>query len=304
MLNVCPRLTEFHMSVRPHDIKRGALAILGGIALLALMDACAKWLVLESVHPMQILAIRSVIIVVALMVGFGIRGHLNELKPNRPIAQGVRGAVGFIAPLAFFIGLRHLPLTDSVVIFFTSVFTITLLSALLLKEKVGPYRWIAVGLGYTGVVVAMSPEGTGSLFGYAMVLLSSLVYSLLFISGRWLSETESVSSLVLSYNLGVGVLSLALLPLFWSSLEGLEWSVLVLLAFLAVAGHFAMTYAFSIAEASSIAPFEYSAIVWTLALDALLWDVFPSNTTLLGAMLIVGSGLYVIHRERIRRNDP
>ncbi len=261
------------------------------------MDASAKWLVMDGFHPIQLLAIRSVLIVAALLIGFASRNQLSELRPSRPRAQALRGALGIIAPLAFFMGLRYLPLADTVVVFFSSVFTITVISALVLRERVGLHRWSAVLIGYAGVMIAMSPGGSGSYQGYALVLVGSLAYAVLFTSGRVLSATESVSSLVFSYNAGVGLVACILIPAFWQPMQMMDWGVVLLLSILSVSGHFAMTYAFSQAEASSIAPLEYSAVLWALLFDALLWQKYPETATLLGAVIIIGSGLYVLQRE-------
>jgi len=288
-------------NIRVNNIVRGALGIVVGIALLATMDAAAKWLVTDGIHALQILAVRSVIIVVALIAIYGGNRRLVDLHPTRPWLQAIRGTTGIIAPLAFFLSLKYLPLTDAVVTFFTSAFAITIGSALLLKEKVGIHRWCAVIVGYIGVVIAMSPSGTGSIGGYMLVMISSIAYAGLFTSGRWLTETESVSSLVFSYNAGVGVVACLLLPWFWTSMHAGDWLLLVLLSTLAVCGHFAMTYAFSIAEASSIAPFEYTALLWAILFDYLLWDSKPVATTLIGAVIIIASALYVLRRERINQ---
>jgi len=286
-----------------NNVTRGALAMMIGIALLAAMDASAKWMVLDNIHPLQLLAIRSVIIVIALLAAYGVRQKLHELRPVRPWAQAIRGTTGIIAPLTFFMSLKYLPLTDAVVVFFTSVFAITILSALLLKERVGLHRWCAVITGYLGVVIAMSPSGGGSITGYVLVLIASAGYAVLFISGRWLSATDSVSSLVMSYNAGVGLIACLLLPAVWTPMQAADWGLLVVLSTLAVCGHFAITLAFSLAEASSIAPFEYTAIIWTILFDQLFWQKSPDFTTLAGALVIIASGLYVLHREQLQLKD-
>jgi drug/metabolite transporter (DMT)-like permease len=145
----------------------------------------------------------------------------------------------------------------------------------------------------------MSPQGQGELFGYVLVLVSSLAYAVLFISGRLLSATESVVSLVFSFNVCVGLLALVLLPFFWSGMSLNEFWVLVLLALLAFSGHMCMTSAFAKAPASAIVPFEYSALLWAVCFDYWFWQQTPVATTWVGAALIIGSGLYVLHRERL-----
>ncbi len=271
------------------------------MCFLSSMDAVAKWLMENSATAIQLLFLRSVIIVPCVILYFRMKGAAFELLPTRPIAQGVRGTLGFIAPFSFFVGIHYLPLTAAVVVFFSSIFFTTLLSIVVLKEKVGLHRWGAVVVGYCGVAVAMMPWSGGELKGYLLILLSSIAYSALFISGKYLAKTESVVSLVLSYNLGVGVVSLLLLPWFWQHIEWQMYFGVLLLTALALAGHFSMTKAFSRAEASQITPFEYTGVLWTLLYDILIWQLYPSQYTVMGAVIIIMSSLYVISRERAQR---
>ena len=280
-----------------------AFAMLGGMLILSAMDAMVKWLVLQQIHPFQIIAIRGLVAAVAMVLVFSFKHELHQIKPTRWQPQIIRGLSGIAAPASFFMALGYLPLTDAVVVFFTSVFAITIFSALLLKENVGRHRWTAVVLGYLGVVIAMKPDGDGSLAGYLLTLFSSLAYAGLFVSGRWLSKTESVSSLVFSFNLGSGLIACCLLPFIWSNMSPAQWQWVFLLTTFAVAGHYALTYAFSNAEASSIAPLEYSAIIWALMFDFFVWSSSPSTTTMLGALVVISSGMYVMHRENVVKRE-
>jgi len=272
--------------------------------LFSSMDATAKHLMEHSATSIQILALRSVFIVPCLLVFYFYRGAIHELKPTRPIAQCLRGIVGFLAPFCFFLGIQYLPLSSAVVVFFSSIFFTTLMSIVFLNEKVGLHRWVAVVVGYCGVAIAMLPWGGGELKGYLLILVSSVVYSALFISGKYLAKTESVSSLVIFYNGGVGLVALILLPWHWQSLSLTLYFWVLLLAILSMLGHFVFTKAFSVAEASQITPFEYTGVLWAVLFDIAIWHVYPSQFTLLGAMIIIGSSLYVIRREQVqlRRN--
>jgi len=234
------------------------------------------------------------------MVGiYELRGCRQAIMPTRPIAQLLRGLFGFIAPFSFFLGLKYVPLTDGVVVFFSSIFVISFLSMIFLGERVGPHRWVSIVIGYVGVLIVVQPQGGGQWLGYALVLLSSGCYAVLFVTGRYLSSTESTPSLVISYNLGVGILALIFLPWFWVPLDTTQIMFLLISTILAGCGHFAMTSAFAHGEASFIAPFEYTALLWAIMFDLLIWHHIPGATTLLGATFIVGSGLYVAYREQL-----
>lgn len=284
----------------------GAASMVGGIALLSAMDAVVKTLVTQDVSVLHILAIRSWIIVTLMLLFYALRGNTHELRAERKLHQAVRSLFGIIAPLLFFLGLRYLPLTDSVVIFFTSTLAVTFLSAIILGEQVGVHRWAAVVVGYIGVLIAMRPSGEGELIGYALAFGGSFAYAYLFLSGRYLSQTETVSSLVFYYNLGVGITSSLWIVFVARDLLVIppnnELIGITAIAALAVTGHYLMTLAFAKAEISLIAPMEYTAIIWAIGLDYWLWQIAPLPTTLLGALIIIGSGLYVMHREQLKKS--
>ena len=271
--------------------------MIGGMFALVLMDAVAKWLVEVNLSPVQVLAIRSLIIVSIILVFLLARGELKALKTQRPFAHGIRGALGFAAPFCFFLALKQLPLADATVVFFASTFILTALSALVFKERVGIHRWGAVITGFCGVLIAINPEGNGELSAYLLVLCSAFIYALLLLSGKRLSEQDSVISLVFSFNLMIGLVAIPLLPLVWVSMSWPVVGILVLLALFAICGHFLLTSAFSKAQISAIAPFEYTSLVWATLVGYVFWLDIPSLQVWLGAAVIVLSGLYVMYRE-------
>lgn len=276
----------------------GIIYMLAGMAILSAMDASVKWLTEHSIHTVQLLVTRSVIIVPCMLAYYSLKGRQVELIPTRKIAQGLRGTLGSIAPLSFFIGLAYMPLTTAVVIFFSAIFMTTILSIVFLGEKVGKHRWFAIIIGYAGVLIAMNPQGGGSHLGYGLVLLGSFSYACLFVSGRHLSKTESVPSLVISYNLGTGFAMLFLLPWFWSIPSLGEWAMVLLMTGLAMTGHYCVTRAFSETEASLLAPLEFSTVLWAVLFDLAIWQQLPDRSTWIGAAIIFAAGLYLIHREK------
>jgi len=290
-------------------LTRGIVAALCGMALLSIMDALAKSLVTNNIHSIEVLALRGIMIAIALLIFYSVRRNHRELVPKRPWAQLLRGTTGIIAPLTFFMALKYLPMSSAVVVFFSAIFMTTMLSVLVLHERVGPHRWFAVIAGYIGVIIAMSSgllgnddDSSNKLLGYVLVLVSSLSYSILFISGKILTRTDSVASLVLSYNICVGIIAMVALPWFWQSPTSFQWVLIISLATVAVAGHFCVTYAFSQADASVIAPLEYTSVVWAVLFDVLIWKEVAGAPTWIGAAIIIGSGLYLLHRERLQKH--
>ena len=166
--------------------------------LFEVMDAVAKWLVSADMSAIQVIAVRSWLITAMILMILAIRGELTELVPRKPLHHALRGCIGFFAPFAFFTSLKTLPLADATVVFFSSSFMLTVASALFLKETVGIHRWSAVVIGFGGVVIAMNPQGGGEFSSYLMVLTATVIYSMIFISGKLLSSRDSVISLVFS----------------------------------------------------------------------------------------------------------
>ena len=269
-----------------------------GIASLVAMDAAVKELVTEQVHAVQILALRSVIITLAIYCVFRARGQAEQLRPGRWKWQVVRAVIGFIAPCTFFMSLVFLPQADATVMFFSAPLIITVCSVWLLGERFGTHRWVAVAIGFIGVFIAINPQGGHDWRGYTLAGIGSLAYAAFFLAGRYLSKTESTPSLVMSYNVGVGIIGLALLPWFWVPMDGQQWAVLLLVAIFAVTGHFCITAAFARAEASLLSPIDYTTLFWAIFYDWMLWQHAPNERTLLGGTIVILAGLYFIHRER------
>ena len=268
-----------------------------GIFLLSVMDAVAKWLVKDTLDPIQLITVRSWFVITVLFVYYSVKNKRNEITPTRPVAQAVRGLFGFLAPYCFFKSLQTLPLADATVIFFSGIFMITALSWPLLKEKVGVHRWTAVIVGFIGVLIAMDPKGGGQTAGYIYCLIGSLTYALLFISGRWLSKTESVISLVFCFNFGLAITCTLLVPFVWVPMTANLLLIVFLFSMLALSGHICLTTAFSKAPVGVVSPFEYTGLIWTVTLGYFIWHEIPAYNVVIGAFIIVLCGLYVIYRE-------
>jgi drug/metabolite transporter (DMT)-like permease len=276
-----------------------------GLMLLAMllfevMDAVAKWLVSADMSAIQIIAVRSWLITAMILVILGIRGELTELIPRKLLHHALRGCIGFFAPFAFFTSLKTLPLADATVVFFSSSFVLTAASAFFLKERVGIHRWSAVVIGFGGVVIAMNPQGGGDYTSYLMVLSATVIYSMIFISGKLLSSRDSVISLVFSLHLGMGFVATLFLPWVWVPISLMVMGELLLMAVIALVAHYAFAAAFARADVSALAPFEYTALVWATAIGYVIWLDIPSTEVWTGAVIIIGCGLYVIHRESLR----
>ena len=268
--------------------------------LFVVMDALAKWLVGAEISAIQVVAIRSWIILAMIASILLATGKLGELSTRRPWHHLARGMIGALAPLFFFTALEKLPLADATVVFFTATFMLTAASALMLKERVGVHRWSAVAVGFVGVVIACDPGGGGPLLSYLQALGATAVYALIFVTGKQLSAEDSIISLVFSLHLGMGLGTTAALPWVWIPLEVSQLAQLLLMATIALVAHYIFTSAFALAEVSVLAPFEYTGLVWATLIGFLVWGDVPASEVWIGAIVIIGCGLYVVHRESLR----
>jgi drug/metabolite transporter (DMT)-like permease len=201
---------------------------------------------------------------------------------------------------SFVYALRTLPLSTAYSIFFVAPLLITALSVPFLGERVGPRRWTAIAIGLVGVLVVLRPTGEGlmSVAGVA-VLVAALGYAVSAITVRVLARTDSTQAMVvwlmLLMALGAGLLA-------WPDWQPIRMGDAWVIAGIGVGGalgQYAITEAFRLGEASLIAPLEYTALVWGVALDLALWGVLPDAITWVGAAIIVASGLYLLRRERV-----
>jgi drug/metabolite transporter (DMT)-like permease len=279
---------------------RSIRAMLVAVVMFSVMDTTMKML---SAHfpALQVAAIRALSalpLVVALLFWRG--GHRSLLRIRWPLHL-LRGAIGIAMLSLFTFGLKTLSLAQAYAIFFIGPILITALSVFVLGERVNGARWGAIAVGMLGVLVVLRPSGAGffSLGGLA-VLASAVCYAVSAVTGRVLARSDRREHMMFWLMV---LMSLGATPLAapgWVPV-GPEHAVLILA--LAIAGFFgqlALTEAFSHGEASVVAPFEYTALAWGVAIDWLFWKTLPDEYTLLGAAIIIGSGLYLIHHETAR----
>lgn len=204
--------------------------------------------------------------------------------------------VGSIGTL--FISLAHIPLVDASAIMFMAPLFITVLSVLILKEKVDAYRWAAVVVGLVGVLIILRP-GSGFMNAAALLaVLASIFFAAFQVITRALSRTENTFGTLFFTAVGGLLWSSVLVTAVWQPLTAKHFVIFLGLGFLGVGAHICYIKAFQLGEASFIAPFNYSKLIWVAILGYWLFDHIPSMPVILGAALITGSGLFVFMRER------
>jgi drug/metabolite transporter (DMT)-like permease len=279
------------------NVKGGAVMLLG-VGAFSLMDAGMK--VLSSGYPpLQVAALRCLASLPLILLWVGFRGGFRQVLRVRFGFHALRAAIGIVMLATFVYGLRRLPLSEAYAIFFVAPLLITVFAALILGERIEWQRWAAVAIGLTGVLIVLRPTGAGvaTLAGLAVVICA-VGYALSAILVRILGRTDSTESMVfwVLALMGVGATLLALPQ--WRPIQPQHWTAIIAVGVSGCVGQWAITEAFRAAEASFLAPFEYSALVWGLALDWTFWRALPEGRALAGAVVIIASGIYLIHRER------
>lgn len=285
-------------AAHPHR-GRAVITMLVAVAMFSLMDAILK-LLSEHYPPFQVATLRGLsslpFVLTWALASAGWRPLLRVRWPLH-LLRGVLG-VGMMA--SFVYGVNRLPLSSAYSIFFIAPLLITALSGPILGERVGPRRWVAIGIGLLGVLVLLRPTGEGMLSLAALAILAaSLGYAVSAITVRLLARTDSTQAMMvwLMAMITVGAGALA-----WTQWLPIQVRDLWLIAGLGVAGsigQYAVTEAFRLGEASLIAPLEYTALIWGVLLDLSLWGVLPDSVTWVGAAIIVASGLYLLRRESV-----
>ena len=283
---------------RPSGNLYSIYAMLLAVFMFALMDTAMK--LLSARYPaLQVAALRALCSLPLVAAYVAWRGAFRGIFRVRWSMHLLRGVLGILMLALFAYGLRQLSLAEAYSIFFIAPALITALSVLLLKERVNLARWIAIGVGMCGVLVVLRPSGAGFLtVGGLAVLASAGCYAISAITVSVLARTDRNEHTVFWLIVLIAVGGTALAAPNWVPIPASEIPLLSGLALSGFIGQLAITEAFSRGEASSVAPFEYSALAWGVGMDWLLWRALPDSWTLLGAAIIIGSGLYLIRHEK------
>jgi drug/metabolite transporter (DMT)-like permease len=278
---------------------RGIRAMLAAVFVFSAMDAVLK-LLTRDFPPMQVAALRC-LTSVPLVSGWLVwRGALRSALRVRWPLHLLRAVLGIVTLALFAYGVKALSLAQAYAIFFVAPILITALSVSILRERVDAARWIAIGTGMAGVLVALRPGGDGFLtLGGLAVLGAAVCYAGSAISARIVSRTDRPEHMTFWVMTLMAVGATALAAPDWVAVQARHAPLLLVLGLSGFLGQIAITEAFSHGQASVVAPFEYTALAWGVAIDWLLWHVLPDGATLLGAAIIIGSGVYLVRRETV-----
>jgi len=275
-----------------------AFALMGGAILcFCLVDANAKWMTVGYDAWQIVLVSRLVPMLLALFLAYRATGNPFHFYTKFPKEQAVRVALSVPMIWCFFVGLKTMALAEAITIAFVAPLFIIMLSRPLLGEKIGPRRWTAVGVGFAGVLVALQPSFGGSMTGPILVLISAFSYALSMIMIRRFSGRESNHNIYFYGAIGSFLVGGFNSVPAWVEPDAIDWGLLLLVGVWGTIGAYAVIHAYRRGEASMLAPIEYTALIWSIVFDLILFQLTPVPAVLIGAAIIIAANIYVAHRE-------
>jgi len=275
----------------------GAGLMVLSVLVFVIQDAAVKWLV-GAYGVAQIILMRTTV-TLAVVVAFAAAGGFRALRSDRLALHGARGVLLLASSATFFYAFGHLPLADAYTIFYMVPLAMTLLAAILLGEAVPRRAALAIGLGLTGIGVVVGPQlSGGETLAYAACAFGTFSYAFVGVITRKLTLGETRLAMLFYPSLIMVILTAPTLVLDWTPPTWRDTAVLALVGLLWPLAHMLFAAALARTPVAQLAPFEYSSIVWVVAIDFLLFAVAPASTTLAGSAIIIAACLLLIERAR------
>ena len=282
---------------------RGIGLMVVSVFFMNLNNALLKWL--SGMYPAsQIIFMRSIVMVLIVLLLVPLFSSFSILKPSNNSGHWYRGVLNLLNGIFFVLAVTYLPLAETVALTFAAPLFLTALAIPFLGERVGWRRWMAVSFGFLGILIVARPIGGTLQLAILFPLIAALTGAMRDIVTRKLTAEESSLSIFFTSSLISigGSFPASLLdgePFNWV-MPGFHDTVLVVLTGLCVAaGHYLMIETFRFAEAKIVAPFRYTGIVWAAILGFIIWGQLPDKFGVLGVFIIIASGLYILHRQRL-----
>ena len=267
-----------------------------GMLLFALNDTLGKWLV-ATYTVGQVLLLRSATGLAILAPLVLRRGVLTVWRVDKPGLRVLRVALSTAEVFCFYWAVRFLPLADVMTFWLAAPIWVAMLSPFLLGERIGLRRWLAIMIGFGGVVIALAPSGELHPGATLVAIVGTLCFALMLITGRALRGTPDIT-LVVWQMAGALAVGLVLAPIDWVPPGAVDVALLCALGIVAMLGHLCVSRALKLVDAGVVAPFQYTLLPWAILLGWLFFGDAPRPDMLLGGAIIVSAGLYIFVRER------
>jgi drug/metabolite transporter (DMT)-like permease len=281
------------------SVRRGILIIVLAITMFSTLDVISKFLS-RDMSVIQIIWIRFLLFVpISLALAYS-PGNGFAWRSKRPFLQTARSLTLVVQMWLFLTAFAALPLADVHAIGSSAPLMVTALSVLLLGESVGWRRWIAVAVGFGGVLLIVRPGFAELRLPMLYVLCGATMWAFYQVSLKILGRVDSAATTGI-WTAGVGAIATTFVgPFVWTTPDGIGWVLLLAAGLLGGVGHIVYSRAFVLAPASILQPFNYLMLVYAALFGWIFFGDVPDRWTVAGAALVVGSGLYTFHRARVR----
>ncbi|MCI0752502.1 DMT family transporter [Teichococcus vastitatis] len=298
-----------------HDLRRGALMMLGATALFSLMGALVKGLG-DSIPFPELMFFRN-LLALPVVAAIGLRRKV-DLRTQRFGGHFLRALAGLAAMSCSFFALTVLPLAEQTALTYSTPIFVIILSIPMLGERPGPHRWGAVLVGFLGILVIALGQGAfigGGRHdpsipewllwaGFGAAATHGLFSALTTLLVRQLSATEASAAIVLWQSILMTAMTTLALPFVWVTPSWEQLPLLIGMGLLGGLAQVMLTEAYASAQVSALGPYSYSALIWAIGIGWLVWGDVPTPSMLAGAAMIVAAGLYILHRELRRQGKP
>ena len=287
---------DFMNSVSAPNVRWGIVCMMLAVFIYATVNAVVKD-VMGSYHLTQIIFLRFSLALIPCAFMVYQSGGLHTLKTSTLKLHFFSGLLAVVDLALLFTSFKKLPLADANAICFSTTFFVTLMSYPILKEKVGIHRWIAVILGFIGILIMANPSG--ELFNYSalMCLMFAVGDSVLMIFARLLSRSNHSNTIVFYCSFFAASVTLCFMPFVWVTPSFADFLKLAFLGIGAGSAQILLTYAYRYAQASQVAPVIYTSILWSTLYGYFIWQEIPSRDAIIGGVVIICAGLYLVYQE-------
>jgi len=285
---------------RPDNIRLGILYMLASVFLFSIQNAIGKWLAQSYPIPMLVF-FRSF---VALLPSFLLvirAGGLQVMRTSRLGGQFGRAVIWGGSNVASFFAYHLLPLADAVALTFAAPLFLTALSYPIIRERVSRERWIAVSVGFVGVLVMARPSGAENALGVAGAVTCAVCNAVGTLTVRDLCRTEHSASIVTWTAIFMTLMALPALPFFWKTPTWLDLMLFCSIGLIGGVSQYWTTIALSLAPAAAVSPFNYTALIWGSIIGFIGWGDLPTTPIIIGSAIVILTGLYLLRAESRHR---
>lgn len=290
-----------------HNTLTGIMLKIVSVAVFVGMSSCIK--AAGTLPAGQIVFFRSFFAIFPIVVFLAFQGKLGTaFSTKRPLNHIARGVVGVCAMGLGFFALTRLPLPEAITLNYAQPLLVVVFSSIFLGEAIRVYRWSAVAVGLLGVLVISWPEltllGSGAalgdqeVLGVIAALVAAAISAVAMLLVRNLVQSEPTATIVLWFSVTASILALLSLPFGWQALTPVQAGLLIAAGFCGGVAQILMTAAYRHAEASVVAPFEYTSMLLGIVVGYLVFGDIPTVQMLIGGLIVVAAGIFIIWRER------